>query len=101
MWYEATESSIIDHYRLVTPNEDSSLRALSLIDIQTSFYLLGIGLTLCTIVFVAELTCDKCCKRATGLRVKEEQHWQQKQQHQRLEAEDGGINNKAQLDFLN
>ena len=97
MWYEATESSIIDHYRLVTPNEDNSLRALSLIDIQTSFYLLGIGLTLCTIVFVAELTCDKCCKRATGLRVKEEQH----RQLQRLEAEDRGINNKAQLDFLN
>lgn len=55
-----TENAIIDHYRLTTPNEDESLKPLSLIDIQTSFFILGFGLAVCTFVFLWELLTGKC-----------------------------------------
>lgn len=72
-WYEVTESAIIDHFRLVTPSEDESMKPLSLIDIQTSFYILAIGLSMCAVVFVAELLCSKCPR--TTLSVVQEDYY--------------------------
>lgn len=59
-WYLVTERSMIDQHRRRTINEEDATKGLSLVDIQTSFYILGIGLTLCTVVFLWELISHKC-----------------------------------------
>lgn len=89
-WYEVTESAIIDHYRLTSPRDmaGESMKPLSLIDIQTSFYILGIGLVLCTIVFMSELFCSK----STRLPVPPLQ-----QDYYLVPEKASGINNKSRL----
>lgn len=63
-WYDVTEGAIIDHYRLVNTIQDESTRPLSLVDTQTSFYILGIGLSFCAVVFVLELVHGQCTTAA-------------------------------------
>lgn len=51
---------MIDQHHRLTINDEDATKGLSLIDIQTSFFILGIGLTLCCVVFLGELLSHKC-----------------------------------------
>lgn len=87
-WYEVTEKAIIEHYRLTTPGEDESMKPLSLLDIQTSFLILGIGLTFSSVVFVSELLHSKCTRLALV---------PVQQDYYLVHEKESGINNKRLL----
>lgn len=57
---------MIDHHHRMTVNEEETSRGLSLVDTQTSFYILGIGLVFCTFVFLYEVLSHKCSHRRRG-----------------------------------
>lgn len=54
-WYEMVEHAIIFQERLQRLNHGENLRVFTLIDVQTAFYILGIGLFLCLTVFMLEV----------------------------------------------
>lgn len=57
-WYQMVEHAIIFQERLKRRNHGEDLRVFTLIDVQTAFYILGIGLFLCLTVFVLEVFLD-------------------------------------------
>lgn len=52
------EHAIIFHERLKRRNHNENLRVFTLVDVQTAFYILGIGLFFCITVFVLEVCLD-------------------------------------------
>lgn len=54
-WYSEVEHAIILHQRTLRRDNTKSLRVFTLIDVQTAFYILIIGLFLCLIVFAFEI----------------------------------------------
>lgn len=54
-WYEQTQQSIIQEQRIARRNYAETLRVLALSDVQTAFYMLGIGQLCCVLCFVGEI----------------------------------------------
>lgn len=54
-WYQMVEHAIIFQERLNRRNNEENLRVFTLVDVQTAFYILGIGLFLCLAVFLLEV----------------------------------------------
>ena len=53
---------MIDYHRRTTRKEGETTRGLSLLDTQTSFFILVIGLAGCTVVFLLERFNFKCTR---------------------------------------
>lgn len=57
-WYEMVEQAIIFQERLQRRNFADNVRVFTLVDVQTAFYILGIGLFFCLTVFLLEVYLD-------------------------------------------
>lgn len=53
-WYKENQDAIIQEVHVNRRNDDDQLRKLSLNDLQTAFYILGIGLSVCLVVLLGE-----------------------------------------------
>lgn len=54
-WYDQVEYAIIIQRRFHRQKKSEHAKAFTLIDMQTVFYILCIGLALCVLIFVGEL----------------------------------------------
>lgn len=55
LWYDHVEYALITHRRYHRMAKSDEAKAFTLVDMQTAFYILFIGLMLSCIVFIGEL----------------------------------------------
>lgn len=57
-WYEQVEQAIVLNERIHRRSVDDKLRVFSLLDVQTAFYMLGIGLAVCCSILLVEISIE-------------------------------------------
>lgn len=62
-WYDQVEHAIIIQRRFHRQKKSEHAKAFTLIDMQTVFYILCIGLAVCILVFLGELYVNRSLKR--------------------------------------
>lgn len=58
-WIKEPEDAIILNHRITSIAEETGSKPFSLIDMQTSFYILGMGHIICTVVFLIEILVEQ------------------------------------------
>lgn len=57
-WYEQVEQAIVLNERIHRRSVDDKLRVFTLLDVQTAFYMLGIGLAVCCSILLVEISIE-------------------------------------------